>query len=267
MKLAICIKVDATTKGTEIFQSQQLNAYALTLRAEVIGFSTINESILIEDLLFKIHRDLKKDFDSVLFMNKDAISLVFKEICFFVEECYRRGITVYTISDDNLTKQFKDVIRSNNEQTKQKFSQDTIDRMKRLASQGKFLGGRLPFGYTRELGVTKIDEGKAMIVREIFTLFGEGFSYKFIAMVLKEKHGLHYGDKGNWRAGKLFDMLINPLYNGYPTWNKTKQSEGNNSRNHEEAWVVSEKQNKELVIIDNDLWKTVQDRLNKLERA
>jgi site-specific DNA recombinase len=68
-------------------------------------------------------------------------------------------------------------------------SERTKDKMAAARKRGQWLGGRPPFGYTREKGSKKltINPEEAAIVKEIFKLYIEGKSLIQVAQILNNK--------------------------------------------------------------------------------
>jgi site-specific DNA recombinase len=134
--------------------------------------------------------------------------------------------------------------------------------MKAKASKGYWLGGRTPFGYKKRMdGKLVIDPDQIHIVHKVFQMFAEGRSNKYITMTLDELYNLNYGEKNRWRKSKLVSILSNPIYNGYPSWGKTSQKEGEHRLISKDRWIIAEKQINDLVIIGDELWNKVQEGL------
>ena len=143
---------------------------------------------------------------------------------------------------------------------------------------GFHIGAFAPYGYKKDpeqRGLLLIDEEAAAVVREIFTLFSQGYGKTAIARLLNERgipnpteykrlHGLRYQQpKGKtgalWKYAAISGILTNELYirnmvqgrYGSVSY-KAKQ----NKPQPREMWYRVEGTHK--AIIDRDLWDRVQ---------
>ena len=143
---------------------------------------------------------------------------------------------------------------------------------------GFHIGAFAPYGYKKDpeqRGRLLIDEEAAAVVREIFTLFSQGYGKTAIARLLNERgipnpteykrlHGLRYQQpKGKtgalWKYAAISGILTNELYIGNMVQGrygsvsyKTKQ----NKPRPKEMWYRVEETHE--AIIDRDLWDRVQ---------
>jgi site-specific DNA recombinase len=135
--------------------------------------------------------------------------------------------------------------------------------------RGLSAGGRC-FGYdaipTGD-GTSKrysVNEAAAAIVRRIFELYAEGYSFKGIARKLNEKHA---AGRGDWCPTGIRAMLKRELYKGEVIWNRTKfekvpETNKRVARPRDKSeWIRLERP--ELAIVSVDLWSRVQGRLNR----
>ncbi len=96
------------------------------------------------------------------------------------------------------------------EELKQKVLRGQYDN----ALQGKFLGGRLPYGYKLdENNKYIIDEERSVIVREIFTRYAAGEKARDICNDLN-KRGIRTSTGGEFGKNSLPCILHNPKYMG-----------------------------------------------------
>lgn len=96
---------------------------------------------------------------------------------------------------------------------------------RRLAEQGKYNGGAIPYGYKVDYDKDKlivIDEAEAAVVRDIFNMYENGYSQMKIAKEL-----YHRGIKGravrktkNFTISLVNQILNNELLTGKPNLNK-----------------------------------------------
>lgn len=140
----------------------------------------------------------------------------------------------------------------------------THDHMAVKASKSKFVGGIPPLGYDIDENKNYvINPDEAEIVKEIFQLFNDGYSYAEIASRLNEEG--HLTKAGNPFTDKSFsDLLRQEKYVGTYTWNlrKAKKKSGNN--NH--ARKPEEEQIRAVgtipPIITKELYDSVQAKLS-----
>jgi site-specific DNA recombinase len=117
--------------------------------------------------------------------------------------------------------------------------------------QGRYLGGRPPYGYRivdtgphpnpskaasgQRIHKLQSDPAAAPVVLRIFTLYIDGLSDKAIAAQLN-RDGIPcpsahdatrnpHRTKAAWQAGAVRAILINPRYTGYEVWNKQRKEE------------------------------------------
>ena len=146
--------------------------------------------------------------------------------------------------------------------------------------EGKFVGGRPPFGYVadpKNKNHLIINESKAVIVRRIFDLSLEGLSYFKIAKKLTYENVLtpaqyysfkwknKYDEKnGQWHSKTIQDILTNRMYIGDMVQARRKKV------NYKVKKIVKNNPNNYIVventhepIIDNETFYEVQKRLPK----
>ena len=97
--------------------------------------------------------------------------------------------------------------------------QKSMDGMSAAAREGKFLGGKPPYGYKIENQRYVIVPSEAALVRQVFQLYSEGYSYNYIMDKLRIReivgnHGAHMN------KNSLHYMLKNPRYAGIYVWNE-----------------------------------------------
>jgi site-specific DNA recombinase len=145
------------------------------------------------------------------------------------------------------------------------------------ALKGLHTGGRI-FGYSNvpcETGGVQlqINEAEADVVRRLFRLYAEGYSYKRITTILNEEHIPSPRPRAGRRSGWCFTgvraMLRNELYIGNLIWNRARfvKKPGTNHRSRRERpreeWKIFERE--DLRIIDADLWNRVQQRAETIK--
>ena len=144
--------------------------------------------------------------------------------------------------------------------------------------KGYHIGAFALYGYKKDPNVKGhllIDEDAAKIVREVFTLFSQGYGKTAIARMLndrgipnpteyKRRHGLRYKQPRTknstlWRYSAIADMLINEIYIGNMVQGKygsiSYKTKENKPRPKEQWFRV---ENTHEPIIDRELWNKVQ---------
>ena len=76
-----------------------------------------------------------------------------------------------------------------------------------------YVGGRVPFGYTVEDKIVKINEKQAAIVRQVYNDYISGMRLKDIAAKLK-KQGIKTNSCNDWTINQISRMLRSPYYCG-----------------------------------------------------
>ena len=152
--------------------------------------------------------------------------------------------------------------------------------LKAKMKDGKYVGGRAPFGYTKDpdnKNQLLVDEEQAIVVKRIFDMALDGLSYYKIADILTSEGvktpAAYYGFEwcGNynphfnkWNSKTIYDILNNRIYTGDLVQGrrckvnyKVKKIVKNNPNNY----IVVE--NTHEAIIDKELFNEVQKRLPK----
>lgn len=148
---------------------------------------------------------------------------------------------------------------------------------------GYHIGAFALYGYKKDpdkKGHLIIDDEAAAVVREVFTLFSQGYGKTAIARMLNDRgvpnpteykrlHGLRYKEPTRknstlWKYFSISDMLINEIYIGNMVQGKygsvsykTKQ----NKPRPKEQWFIVEGTHEP--IIDKELWNKVQNLIKQ----
>ena len=143
---------------------------------------------------------------------------------------------------------------------------------------GFHIGAFALYGYKKDperKGHLLIDEEAACVVREVFTLFSQGYGKTAIARILNDRgvpnpteykrlHGLRYQQpKGKtsalWKYFAISDMLVNEMYIGNMVQGKygsvSYKTKQNRPRPRSQWYIV---EGTHEAIIDRELWDTVQ---------
>lgn len=163
------------------------------------------------------------------------------------------------------------------------YLEDMSDNIKSVLTNrrqnGFHIGAFALYGYKKDpdqKGRLIIDEEAAAVVREVFTLFSQGYGKTAIARMLNDRgipnpteykrlHGLRYKQPTSknstlWKYSAISDMLVNEIYIGNMVQGKygsvsykTKQ----NKPRPKDQWYIVEGTHEP--IIDHELWCKVQN--------
>lgn len=131
---------------------------------------------------------------------------------------------IYDLKDKYDKKMFRDELLRGNEYLE--YTKEILARGRHLSvSQGKLIGGA-PFGYDKEKlkntkGFTAIPNKDAETVKLIYKMFLEGSTPFQIAAHLRAINANTRTDK-EWEHGAVKQILVNPFYYGYQTWQARK---------------------------------------------
>ena len=138
-------------------------------------------------------------------------------------------------------------------------------------------GKRAPYGYEyiseAHKGWFVIDEGEALVVRQIYTWILEGHTCYAIARMLYERHILTRGDlhdavvkkaqPGAWSPSTVRRIVVNETYKGTWYYGKTRRQKVNGKfvqrTTPKEEWIAVDVP----TIIDTETWERAQEMLTK----
>lgn len=235
------------------------------------------------DVLQQALRDAeKRQYDILVAYKDDRIGRRMWEIGGYVMQLKSFGVDIYTVKDGCISPENNDImgqmvlaLRYGNAQ---KSSSDTGMRVKdtaqKLVQQGKFMGGKAPYGYTlvlsgelskhgRALHELQIVKEQADVVKYIYelSLDKEFGSAKIAKELNKNVYYQKLAPKDVWKAGTITSILTNPIYAGYRAYKRReKLPDGRTKRFDYSEWILSEKPNPNIQIIDPDDWNLVQSR-------
>ena len=224
----------------------------------------------------------KREYDILVAYKDDRIGRRMWEIGGYVMQLKSFGVDIYTVKDGCISPENDDImgqmilaLRYGNAQ---KSSSDTGMRVKdtarKLVQQGKFMGGKAPYGYVlvmsgelskhgRALHELKIVPEQADVVRYIYelSLYKEFGSAKIAKELNKNACYQKLAPKDVWKAGTITSILTNPIYAGYTAYKRReKLPDGKIKRFDYSEWILSEKPNPNIQIIAPDDWNLVQSR-------
>lgn len=231
----------------------------------------------IEDreVLMEILEDARKhEFDILLTYMSDRIGRR-EEYSFYISTLNNLGVEVWTVKDgllkseEHIDKLLNYIRFWQNEGESKKTSMRVRDAQIEMIKSGKFVGGKAPYGYRlvdsgqmsshgRMLKKLEIVNHEAEIVRKIYDLYVQkGYGYEKIAKEL-DQEGIAAITTEKWKGGTVCSILKNPVYMGYYSIHRRKS--GNHfKRLDRNEWIISEKQNEEIVIISPLEWEKAQE--------
>lgn len=187
------------------------------------------------------------------------------------------NIDTYLDSTNNDIAPFKAIM---NDFYAKDISKKIKSSLKAKMKEGKYVGGRAPFGYTKEPNNKNkliINEEQAVIVKRIFDMALNGLSYYKIADILtKEKIktpasyynfewcGNYNSNLNKWNSKTIYDILTNRIYTGDLVQNKRNKVNYKVKkvvRNNPKDYIVVE--NTHESIIEKDTFNEVQKKLPK----
>lgn len=246
------------------------------------GVSGYKNSVKDRDALQEALKDAKnQDYDILVVYKDDRIGRRMWEIGAYVMQLKSYGVDVYTTKDGCISPENNDImgqmmlaLRYGNAQ---KSSSDTGQRVKdtacRLARQGKFMGGKAPYGYNlvlsneiskhgRALHKLEIVPEQAEVVKYIYGLsFNKEFGSAKIAKILNEnKKYKELAPNDFWKPGTITSILTNPVYCGITAYKRREKTGGRYHTVGSSGWIYSENVNKSIMVIDTGLWNKVQKK-------
>jgi len=170
------------------------------------------------------------------------------------------------------------------------YLEDLSDNIKSVLrnkmKQGYYIGSTALYGYIKDpskKGHIIIDEEAAEVVREVFSLYDQGYGKTTIAQMLNERKipnpteykrikGIAYKTPQHksgtlWKYFAISDMLINPMYIGCMVQGRYESVSYKSKLNKprpKDKWIIVE--NTHEPIIDKDLWERVQLKIKSAYR-
>jgi len=239
------------------------------------------------EVLMEILEDAQRhEFDVLLTYMSDRIGRK-EEYSAYVATLNSIGIEVWTIKDGQLkTEEHIDKLLNfirfwQNEGESKKTSARVRDAQREMVRQGKFVGGKAPYGYKlvpsgeisnhgRLLKKLEIVEEHAEIVRRIYNYaIHNGMGYDRIAKELNNA-GIAPIATDKWKSSTIASILKNPVYMGYFAVNR-RINHGSFTKLDRRDWIYSEKPNPDIVIISEADWERAQEireaRKNKINAS
>lgn len=240
------------------------------------GISAYHNGVEDREVLQEIMQDAKDgEFDILLAYMSDRIGRQ-EEYSFYVAELNRLGIEVWTIKDGQLkTEEHIDKLLNyirfwQNEGESKKTGMRVHDTMMEMVKDGKFVGGKAPYGYKLVLSGEISNHGRALhklvivpeqaeIVRQIYSYaVKQGMGFQKIANTLNE-NGIPAPVLEKWQSGTVRSILMNPIYMGYVAYNRRRDGHANCTRLDRKEWTYAKEQNPKITIVPQETWERAQE--------
>lgn len=244
--------------------------------------SGYKNSVADREILREAYHDAENhEYDILVVYKDDRIGRRMWEIGSYIMSLKNLGVDVYTVKDgcispgnDDIMGQMMLALRYGNAQ---KSSADTgmrvKDTAKKLVQSGKFMGGKAPYGYNLEHSGEISKHGRALkhlvispersdVVKHIYelSLNMEYGSTKIAKTLNTDERYKNLAPNDVWKSGTITSILTNPIYAGYTAYNRRESLSGRHRNLDSSEWILSDKPNPDLVIIDEDTWKRVQKK-------
>ena len=187
------------------------------------------------------------------------------------------NIDTYLDSTNNDIAPFKAIM---NDFYAKDISKKIKSSLKAKMKEGKYVGGRTPFGYTKDpdnKNKLVINEEQAIIVKRIFDMSLNGLSYYKIADILTKETiktpasyynfewcGNYNPSLNKWNSKTIYDILTNRIYTGDLVQNKRNKVNYKVKkvvRNNPKDYIIVE--NTHEAIIEKNIFNEVQRKLPK----
>lgn len=251
------------------------------------GVSGYKNSVSERDILQEALKDAKnREYDILLAYKDDRLGRRMEEVPQYIFELKRENVDIYTVKDNCISPNSMDAIQKlmlyirycNAEKSSADTGMRVKDTAKQLVKKGKFMGGKAPYGYKLEFSGEISKHGRALkhpvivssqaeIVKYIYNLYlNKEYGSQKIAKLLNEHETYkHQAPNDVWRSGTITSILTNPLYAGYTSYNRREHVGGKYVSLHLDSWIMAERPNPDLIIIDEKTWQRAQDK-RKLRR-
>lgn len=222
-----------------------------------------------------------REYDILVAYKDDRIGRRMWEIGTYVMTLKSHNVDIYTVKDGCISPESSDImgqmmlaLRYGNAQ---KSSADTGMRVKdtaqKLVQQGKFMGGKAPYGYELVLSGELSKHGRALhhlriipeqaeIVKHIYdlSLHQEFGSTKIARLLNEEEYYKTMAPKDMWKSGTITSILTNPVYAGHVAYKRRERKNGKYHRLNSEDWIKSNVPDENIQIISGELWDRIQDK-------
>ncbi len=237
------------------------------------------------DVLQEILKDARqKSFDVLLVYISDRIGRKEDESPVFVTTLNNLGIEVWTVKEGQLkTTEHIDKLLNyirfwQAEGESRKTGMRVKDAQETLVKTGKFVGGKAPFGYRLEYSGEISNHGRALkhlvieperaaVIQMIYD-YAVCDNYGSLKIAKELNRQKIPAPNDIWKAATVSQILQNPVYMGYITYNRRQKKNGTNryERIPKEQWILAQNANPDLVIIPEQVWQQAQ-KMRKMRTA
>lgn len=222
--------------------ADQLNSYAAQIRAykKIIGARDDWElvDIFADEGLTGMKSETRSEFQRMIRMcelkqidlivtksisrfarnTKDALAYVRKLKLLGVGVMFEKeGISTLSMGDEMLLNTFAALAQEESQSISMNQRLSIVKRME----LGEYIDSNAPYGYRLVNKMLEVDESEAAIVRNIFSLYLQGFSTGEIARELNTHNIPTKTGKDIWRSGRVSYILKNERYIGDSFYQKT----------------------------------------------
>ena len=245
------------------------------------GISGYKNAVSDRDVLQEALIDAqKREYDILVVYKDDRIGRRMWEIGAYVMQLKNYNVDIYTTKDgcispdsDDIMGQMMLALRYGNAQ---KSSSDTGQRVKdtaqKLVKQGKFIGGKAPYGYKLVLSGELSKHGRALhkleiipeqadVVKYIYDLsYNKEYGSSKIASELNNGKYKNLAPNNVWKSGTITSILTNPIYCGITAYKRRERTNGKLHRLNNSDWIYSDTINNDIKIISVELWNKTQSK-------
>lgn len=226
------------------------------------------------NFLQMIEDSSKGMFDAVIVHKLDRFSRNRYDSAFYKRLLKKNGVKLISVleplDDSPESIILESVLEGMAEYYSRNLAREVMKGMKETALQAKHTGGLPPLGYdVDEEGYYVINEQEAIIVKKIFSLYLDGYSYQAIADILN-RQGYRTKLGNPFGKNSIYDILINEKYKGTYVFNKrsSKDSLGKrNNRRFKDNENIIRIPNGMPAIIDEQTFDKVQEKIQARKRG
>lgn len=243
------------------------------------GVSGYKNSIDKRDVLNQIKEDAKnKEFDILVCYKDDRLGRREYEVPKYIKDLAKYGVLIYTVKDGLITPQnhaesLLSYVRFwHAEGSSMDTGQRVRDNAKELVKQGKFIGGKAPYGYElvfsgelskhqRALKKLQIVPEKAEVVKTIFSYaIHKNYGFLKIAKELneEERYTTLAPNGFSWKSETVRSILMNPIYAGYTAYGRREHKGDAYKKLERDQWIYADSCNEDIKIIELEVWEKVQ---------
>lgn len=242
------------------------------------GVSGYKTSAIDRDEIQRAKKDAEsKKYDILLCFMFDRLGRKDDETPFILKWFSKQGIELWSVKEgqqkfEDHTDDLINYIRFWQSSGESKKTSMRVDEdHKQMVKDGMFRGGQAPYGYKlvksgienkkgKELFKLEINQDESEVVKNIFNLvYEKGYGGNRITRYLNENN-IKSSTNSKWNTGVVNYLLRNPIYKGYMTYGKKKSINGErHAMQIRDLWILSENQNAEITIVDENIWDKVQE--------